>query len=260
MIDEKSIGSIADFTSILNDMSGPNTLLWFRGVGKDNYQLSPSLYRHPSKTVFDDLQQLERGMLTAFRHRSPPFVRGLPNDELELLFLMQHHGIPTRLLDWTENPFVALFFALEAVRNKSFPDTDAAVWILNPTALNKVSLSSFSHEGILSADDDLMRGYRPMKETRTVASDPVALYGVHNSQRIVAQRGVFVLFGKNTRPLETIDRVCNEDGILTKVTVPNACRRTIFNQLFSMGITDSVLFPDLDGLAVEIKTRHGFDR
>jgi hypothetical protein len=184
-------------------------------------------------------------------------VEKLPGDDLELLFLMQHHGIPTRLLDWTENPFVALFFALEAVRLDT-AQKDAAVWMLDPTLLNKLSLSSYSHEGVLSVGDDLLRGYAPMKEPRTNANNPVALYGVHNSQRIVAQRGVFVLSAANIAPLNRIDFQGHGDDLLIKLNIPVAKKQEIFKQLFGMGITDSVIFPDLDGLAREIKTRHGF--
>jgi hypothetical protein len=170
---------------------------------------------------------------------------------------MQHHGIPTRLLDWTENPFVALFFALEAVRLNA-EQKDAAVWVLDPLLLNKLSLSSYSHEGVLSVGDDLLNGYKPMKEPRTAANHPVALYGVHNSQRIVAQRGVFVLSAVTIDPLNMIDFGAPGASLLLKMTIPVAKKAEMFKQLFGMGITDSVLFPDLDGLSREIKTRHGF--
>ena len=97
-----------------------------------------------------------------------------------------------------------------------------------------------------------------MKEPRTNANNPVALYGVHNSQRIVAQRGVFVLSAANIAPLNQIDFREHGDGLLIKLNIPVAKKQDIFKQLFGMGITDSVIFPDLDGLAREIKTRHGF--
>jgi hypothetical protein len=257
VIDEQTIESIAAFATALDKMSSPSLPLWFRGVRHAYYDLSPTLYRRSDLTKFAEFSALEQRLLTEFKHRSPPFVGKIPTDELELLFLMQHHSVPTRLLDWTENPFVALFFALEAVRLPE-TQTDAAVWILNPLLLNKLSLSSYTHEGILSVGDDLLRGYEPMKEPRTPATNPIALYGVHNSQRIVAQRGVFVLSAMNTTPLNKIDFTDAGKGLLRKMTIPVANKKPIFDQLFAMGITDSVLFPDLDGLAREIKTRHGF--
>ena len=230
------------------------------GIGRSERRIRP--YPDPLSPgrchKFHGVLALEQKLITEFKHPSPPFVEKLPGDDLELLFLMQHHGIPTRLLDWTENPFVALFFALEAVRRKIIEQKDAAVWMLDPTLLNKLSLSSYSHEGILSVGDDLLRGYAPMKEPRTNANNPVALYGVHNSQRIVAQRGVFVLSAANIAPLNQIDFQGYGDDLLIKLNIPVAKKPDIFKQLFGMGITDSVIFPYLDGLAREIKTRHGF--
>ncbi len=257
MTREVEINSIAEFTSVVQDRAANTPLVWYRGARSAAYDLTPTLYRRGDITNFTGFSALEQKLITEFKHRSPPFVEKLPGDDLELLFLMQHHGIPTRLLDWTENPFVALFFALEAVR-LDIEQKDAAVWMLDPTLLNKLSLSSYSHEGILSVGDDLLRGYAPMKEPRTNANNPVALYGVHNSQRIVAQRGVFVLSAANIAPLNLIDFQGGGDDLLIKLNIPVAKKQDIFKQLFGMGITDSVIFPDLDGLAREIKTRHGF--
>lgn len=254
---EIEINSIAEFTAAVQDRAASTPLVWYRGARNSAYHLTPTLYRRGDITTFAGFSALEQKLITEFKHRSPPFVETLPNDDLELLFLMQHHGIPTRLLDWTENPFVALFFALEAVR-LDVDQRDAAVWMLNPTLLNKLSLSSYSHDGILSVGDDLLRGYAPMKEPRTNANNPVALYGVHNSQRIVAQRGVFVLSAANIASLDQIDFQGHGDDLLIKLNIPVAKKQDIFKQLFGMGITDSVIFPDLDGLAREIKTRHGF--
>lgn len=254
---EIEINSIAEFTAAVQERSDNTPLVWYRGARNAAYHLSPTLYRRADISDFTAFSALEQKLITEFKHRSPPFVETLPDDALELLFLMQHHGIPTRLLDWTENPFVALFFALEAVR-LDIEQKDAAVWMLDPMQLNKLSLSSYSHEGILSVGDDLLRGYAPMKEPRTNGNNPVALYGVHNSQRIVAQRGVFVLSAANIKPLNRIDFQGHGHDLLVKLTIPVARKKEIFNQLFGMGITDSVIFPDLDGLAREIKTRHGF--
>jgi hypothetical protein len=256
-VEEKQIESIADFTAEVQARSSLYSPLWYRGVRDAAYDLSPTLYRRKDITTFAEFAALEQTLLTSFKHRSPPFVGKPPTDALELLFLMQHHGIPTRLLDWTENPFVSLFFALESVRTEK-DQQDAAVWALNPMLLNKLSLSSYSHEGIISAGDDILRGYEPMKEPRTAGNNPVALYGVHNSQRIVAQRGVFVLSAVNITPLNKIDFPSAGDSLLMKMTIPKDKKKQMFEQLFNMGITDSVLFPDLDGLAREIKTRHGF--
>jgi hypothetical protein len=255
-VEEHEIDSIAAFTALVHERNSFGQG-WFRGVQDANYDLLPALYRHPTICGFESFVELEKKLLRMFRHRAPPFLHSLPQDDLELLFLMQHHGIPTRLLDWTENPFVALFFALESARGGTRAPPDAAVWLLSPQGLNKSSLSSYGHEKILSAGDDLLRGYQPMREPRTPANGPVALFGVHNSRRIVAQRGVFVLFGSNSTAINKLG-FGTETRVLTKLIVKANNVRKLFVELFSLGISDSVVFPDLDGLAREIRTQHGF--
>jgi hypothetical protein len=257
VIEERTITSVAEFSTIVGEKSS-GAMLWYRGVKNSSHALVPSLYRHEGSSTPAQFAQLERKVMTSFQHRSPPFLKsGPPADHFERLFLMQHFGVPTRLLDWTENPFMALFFALDGMRGTKPQTMDAAVWFLNPVTLNRLSLPSHEHAEILSVGDDLLNGYEPLKPAAK-AKNPVALYGVHNSQRIVAQRGVFVLFGTNTQPLNEITWTENSGGLLMRVLIPVSKGPDIFKQLFGMGMTDSVLFPDLEGLAREIKTWHGF--
>ena len=197
--------------------------------------------------------------MSAFRHRAPPFVRELPRNEFELLFLMQHHGLPTRLLDWTENPYVALFFALETARSEEVgKESDSAVWVLDPAALNKQSLSNHSGtDRVLAADDELLNAYEPKLPFKNSAKLPIGIFGVHNSQRIVAQRGVFVLFGTSTRPMN-LEPLISEPDTLIKLVLAGSVKKELFAALFNMGFTDSVVYPDLDGLAREIRYRYGY--
>ena len=178
---------------------------------------------------------------------------------MELLFFMQHFGVPTRLLDWSENPFVALFFALEnALWEKDIDAVDSAVWVVEPIELNRIAFANNDgNEKILSARDDLLNAYRPGGPKNNSGKSPVAVFGVHNSARIVSQRGVFILFGSNTEPME-------EDAALQptlhKIIIEKSKKKDIAKALFNMGVTDSVVYPDLDGLAREIKNREGFWR
>jgi len=76
----------------------------------------PSLYRHTSITEPQALMELEEKILQRFRERSIPYQPTRVEEEWDMLFLMQHFGVPTRLLDWTENPYIGLFFALTGAK------------------------------------------------------------------------------------------------------------------------------------------------
>jgi hypothetical protein len=246
------ITSVKQFMMLVSDLNAEGKQLWFRGARKASYHLEPSLYRHPKVKDPNKLIELEWELLSDFRHRAPPFVRSLPTLDLEILFLMQHFGVPTRLLDWTENPLVALFFALE--------NDDAAVWVLDPVELNKRALNN--REGsdkIVGGNFSDLGGYHPSEEGRKVhMKHPIAVYGIHNSQRIVAQRGGFVLFGKRTEPMDLQPEISGAGGVVRKIPIAREVKREAFMELFNMGVSDSVIYPDLDGLGREIKNRRGF--
>lgn len=258
--ESKEIDSLASFLAEVASLTAGGRDLWFRGTrDADRHQLLPSLYRHPKlKNDASELRQLEIELMTAFKHRGVPFREDLPHEDLELLFLMQHHGVPTRLLDWSENPFVALFFALENARQED-PGAapPSAVWVLDPVALNQTALANNNGSGrILAANDDLLNAYQPNGSVKNSGKLPVAMHGVHNSQRIVAQRGVFVLFGTGTTPLDNEQQL--PAGTLKKLVIAKNVKVAMFDALFRMGVTDSVIYPDLDGLGREIKNRYGY--
>jgi hypothetical protein len=180
---------------------------------------------------------------------------------------MQHYAVPTRLLDWTENPFVGLYFAVmyapyevTSMGLLRFSQA-AALWILDPVAWNRHSLHHQSYDGgVLVPGDDALKGYRPTPSFSGMYNHPVALYGAHNSSRIVAQRGVFTIFGQNTNPMEKVFVTEGFPGdSLIKVTLTRKVLPEIRRSILKYGITESVVFPDLEGLSREIKRTFGFE-
>jgi hypothetical protein len=143
--------------------------LWYRGCDDASYQLLPSLYRHHTIKKSAELSVLEKQLMMRFRQRSIPFVSRSLGDDWETFFIMQHYGVPTRLLDWTENPFIALFFA---VMNRKFTASgkgnsrllrfkhDAVIWLLDPIAWNGHALRHQSFDrGIPFTNDEALRPY-----------------------------------------------------------------------------------------------------
>lgn len=252
---------LESFGAILEEIENfqsASTVSWYRGCSDAKHKLIPSLYRHPVKTSFSDLLELEREVTTRFVQRSLPFVNRPMLDEWDKLFLMQHYGVPTRLLDWSENPFVSIYFALSStVVSKS---SDAALWMIDPVAWNQAALKHISYKGgVLDPSHRAMNSYAPGTVPTEIPTMPIMVYGSYNSPRIVAQRGGFALFGQQNASLnEAYERSDYQPGIIKKIEIPHAKIDEIKKSLFRKGFTESVVFPDLEGLAKELKRGFGF--
>ena len=241
--------------------------LWYRGCGKSTHQLQPTLYRHKRKKKISEFSSLELQVITRFRQRSIPFHDRSLLDDWDALFFMQHYGVPTRLLDWTENPLIALYFAVMSAPFKAKKNgelhfaSDAAVWVLDPIAWNRKSLEHQSFDGgVLTPGDEALKGYKPVPSYSGMFNHPVGLYGAHNSSRIVAQRGVFTIFGQNIEPMETVyEKNRFPTGSLIKIILRKEKLPAMRKSLLQHGTVESVVFPDLDGLAREIRRTFGFE-
>lgn len=227
-----------------------NDKVWFRGHPDVAYDLKPSLFRTP----FDPT--LEKDFSTQFQSRSIPFLKSVPNDQWEWQFVMQHFGIPTRLLDWTVSGLAALAFAILFREDKNSGDKhfgkDAAIWCLNPTKLNsmaRIGLAEPTKIPDISKDTQIKTLY---DFGSTVSTYPVAITGPMNNERIVAQKGVFTLF-PNSAPYQNLDEKVGAEEFLVKLFIKEANVASIRKELSRMGMSESTLFPDLTHLAVELK-------
>lgn len=281
---EKRISSLTEFTQFIEQSlelsrdafgADPSIVNWYRGCGlSTSHKLIPSLYRHPNIAVADELLVLERTMLERFRresvlHQTVAQYLDPEEPDFELLFFMQHYGVPTRLLDWTLNPFIALYFAVTSAEwddaTNNFRD-DAAVWVLNPNAWNEKSLEhvSWGTKGELSIRDLEKDGYAPRKDVDAVHLAgmyplPAAMRGIANSTRMFAQKGVFTVFGRDKLPMETtFENNAYRPESLVKIIIEKDRIKALTDSVLSIGYTDSVTYPDLHGLAMEMRRTFGF--
>jgi len=229
--------------------------LWFRGHECPSHTLVSSLARRVSTP--EELFEKERRLITRFRQRSLPFwPAGYPQNDWEQLFAMQHHGIPTRLLDWSENLFVALYFASRAHAHADEKSCNPIVWAIDPIGWNRdvPHLRGTSDEiGIMTTDSEDLDRYAPISPGSALPRryvQPVSLYGTYNSARIVAQRGTFTVAGNSLEPLESFADGASAPNLWrVEITAPRA---EIASDLSSLGFTESMIFPDLSGVSREI--------
>ncbi len=245
--------SFAELLDFIEQFQSRSIVSWYRGCHNFGHTLVPSLYRHKKRRKIEELISLETEITTRFVQRSLPFISRTLVDEWDKLFFTQHYGVPTRLLDWTENPFVAIYFAL--VSPDESKNLDAAIWMCDPIAWNRAALEHISFQGaVLGQSSPILRPYSPGTDVKEFPMLPIMIYGSYNSPRIVAQRGGFALFGQGAKPMEEVYKTPKfPEGVLEKLEISHEKIQEIRLSLFRKGFTEFVVFPDLEGLAKEMR-------
>lgn len=240
--------------------------IWFRGIKSEHYSLVPKLHRgaHDVELV----RRRETRLLARFAERSMPFwTPGYPRDDWAFLFSMQHYGAPTRLLDWSENLLVAAYFCSlpydSAEERDRADDGRPAIWAFQPVRWNGLVLAHIDADlGILTTSDPEIKNWEPRSTEDLSAArrhkQPIALYGIHNSPRIVAQRGTFTIAGTLLEPLECIaEERYPTEPLLTKY-IFKGLRNELAEELQAIGVQKSMIFPDLQSLSEEISIMEGW--
>jgi hypothetical protein len=229
----------------VNGRRGEEEPLWFRGHLNADWKLMPKLYR-PEFAGSD-----ENEIRHEFQSRALQFIQGrMPAGKWEWYFLMQHYGVPTRLLDWTENPLIALYFAVE-----NHPAScDAALWVLDPTWLNKKLRRGI--EGAMLHDWYEAQSYlRDLEDAfsglKIRAGMPAAIEPPHVDRRLAAQSSRFVIFGA-TKDLMRTDAARRRDRRVGMIKISKESISSLQKDLIRYGITPATVFPDLTGLCQEI--------
>ena len=204
---------------------------WYRGQMRAEWNLVPSEYRYENLSA-DELR-------TDFALKARALLPSTPVNDWEWYFLMQHYGLPTRLVDWTMGSLIALHFALCHETGAH----DASVWVIDPWALNQWSLGT--PDLMLTTESKAAAYLPPTFSNKMVPIKPIV--PLYNSARITVQRGVFTVHGSN---IKGIDQQFSKR--LIQIVIPKDCTILIRRQLRSSGISEFTLFPDLDGLCRDI--------
>lgn len=256
------VKDLVEYLQAVKKLSNTSGATWFRGQSKRSYQLEPGLYRHPtirgSTNTHSKAAELESKLMERFKNHSVPYVghKFVHEDEWAQLFFMQHYRVPTRLLDWSYSPLIALHFALSGADVKSANQSDAcAVWTLHPDSWNGAALSHQSAPSkIFGTDSDEIKPYKAGAAFKLQMADAIAIEGIHNSPRIVAQQGAFTIFGPTTTPMEKqFGGAAYPYSSLGVITIKSTDVQSMNKELIDAGILETTIYPDLEGLASRLK-------
>ena len=225
------IQSLADYFAVCNDLLKGERTYWFRGHGNIEWKLIPSALRDKSARKRTQALQL----IQEFKRLAPLKLDrpSQPTDELEWVQLAQHYGLPTRLLDWTENAAIGLYFACVV------PETNGAVFVLNPIELNQLANPKRPRILTIHEDRDLINKYLGLGGSRTPGLRTIAIKPVMNTARILLQRGAFTLHGSNRFGLTSQDA-----ATLIYIPILSDFKPALLKELSRVGVDEMSIFPE----------------
>lgn len=221
------VASFREFQEIILNISTDQFML-YRGQTLDK-KLLPKIARYN----LPDVEETEREMLEDFQRRSLHLIDYQPGNSWDWLALAQHHGMATRLLDWTENPLIALWFSMSPKLEDMNVDY-SVVWGFNAP----------KEDIVISTDDK-----DPFKGRTTKIFKPN-----HITKRISAQFGWFTIHKSNTdREFVPFEKNEEYSKRIFKVRVDSKCFKECKARLHNFGINSASMYPDIDGLAKHVE-------
>jgi hypothetical protein len=230
---DTEIITLSDFFAVFHSLLEMGKTFWFRGHSSAEFTLAPSALRYSAR----DKRERALGLVTDMKRflemklPRPP----LPDDALGWMQVAQHYGLPTRLLDWTHNAAVALFFACF-----ERPEADGLVVVLNPIELNQRVDPRLPRIFDVQRDRALIEPYfRLDGRTAKRGKHTIAINPTWNTERIALQQGAFTLHGSRSFELDR-----RQASSLLCVPVPKEHKESLLNELERVGIGEMFIFPE----------------
>lgn len=212
------VKNFAELLSVFENFNPKFT--FFRGVVNKDFDLLPTVSRMGVEQ--NKVYKVEKVIFENFKQQAIPFLEFTPRDEWEWLALAQHHGLPTRLLDWSKNPLVSTYFAVEKE-----PTKDAAIYVL--TDRKEPFDTKVYSDPLKLPNDEPVRRYIPP----------------HLTGRIISQSGIFTVHSELNLPFHSQH--------VEKIIIPHRLKKSFREQLYKFGVHKASIYPGLDGISDHIK-------
>ncbi|TOP85462.1 hypothetical protein CGH08_15785 [Vibrio parahaemolyticus] len=254
MTTESVVTTIPDYLSLVLSISAEwgsrHGDIWYRGIAREDMELLPGVkWRNISASN-------EESLISGFLINGKSLFKEDVNCQWQLYSMMQHYGLPTRLLDWSKSPLIAAYFALEAEN-----DVDRVVWVMDPFTLNEINMDrrevfvpykDLKEE--TNVDPYLPKVLRQDSATNTQPF-PIAIEPPYTNRRILAQQGCFTVHGTKSEPVNVQFERNNSDRI-RKIKFCKSAVATLRSELTLLGVTIDSIYQDLNSLSSHLINSH----
>lgn len=237
----KSIDDLVMHIKKLKELYGKQPI-WFRGQENSQWNLIPSIQR--GKLAVKE---------TFITNDFYIYVRQIEDCTPEKtnyaawMSLMQHYGLPTRILDWTSSPLIACYFALEKNREK---DNDSCIWVLIPRNINRQEgfggcvypIDAYTVQQMMIPA--FKSNYRPKAQFRDKI---IACHSVEKNLRMYSQQSSFTVHNSKKR----LEDIC-DSNTLYKYVIPCQYKQEIYESVSILGISTSFIYPDMEHISKDI--------
>lgn len=241
-----SVKNLTDFLEEINKIQAQEDVVWYRGQCDSAHTLIPSVLRAQKDLNNNTYYFNEQEMMYEFMYRAGQIDNSVPESKeyAKWLPIMQHYGLPTRLLDWTTAPLVALYFALQDA------ETDGAIWCINPKKLNLKPVGYYIPPIDYRSTKSIVDAAFSKEKDEQCRPRIIACTCIGSYLRMFTQQANFTIHSKKLRDLTELEAV---KDFMYKIIIPKDINYELSQYLRMMGITDDYIYPDLEHIANVIK-------